>query len=45
MTNRETQFHTFSSADFNRRIEEGMRRAPQERAKAIKEFWGWLTRS
>ena len=29
--------------DFNARIEEGIRRAPEERAKAIREFWNWFT--
>ncbi len=29
-------------ANFNRRIEEGLQRAPIERAKAIREFWGWI---
>ena len=30
------------SADFNSRLEEGLRRAPLERAKAVKEFWNWI---
>jgi len=33
---------TLGVSVFNRRIEEGLRRAPIERAKAIKEFWGWV---
>lgn len=40
-----TQTNTYNrSSDFNRRMEEGLRRAPEERAKAIREFWGWMTR-
>lgn len=31
-------------SDFSREIESGMRRAPEERAKAVREFWTWLTR-
>ncbi len=38
-------FPHYDTADFNRRMEEGLRRAPQERAKALKDFWGWLTRT
>ncbi|MEM7214610.1 MAG: hypothetical protein AAF423_03630 [Pseudomonadota bacterium] len=33
----------FSTGELNRRIEEGLKRAPQERAKALKEIWGWIT--
>lgn len=43
MTNHTQPFNR--PADFNRRMEEGLRRAPEERAKAIREFWGWITRS
>ncbi|MEO0327811.1 MAG: hypothetical protein AAF217_04360 [Pseudomonadota bacterium] len=35
-------FSTFGTAEFNRRVEEGMKQAPIERAKALKEFWGWI---
>lgn len=30
------------TSDFNRRMEEGMRRAPEERARAVREFWNWM---
>ncbi|MEM9330264.1 MAG: hypothetical protein AAGA53_02995 [Pseudomonadota bacterium] len=33
---------TLGTAEFNRRVEEGLKRAPEERAKAIKEFWCWI---
>ncbi|MGI9350479.1 MAG: hypothetical protein ACR2O3_02850 [Rhizobiaceae bacterium] len=36
-------YPTYSPTEFNRRIEEGVKRAPEERAKALKEFWGWIT--
>ncbi|MEM7291310.1 MAG: hypothetical protein AAF412_13225 [Pseudomonadota bacterium] len=33
-----------SPSEFSREINLGMKRAPEERAKAIREFWGWLSR-
>ena len=33
----------YSPTEFNRRIEEGLKRAPEERAKALKEIWSWIT--
>ncbi len=38
-------FPHYGTADFNRKMEEGLRRAPEERAKALKDFWNWFTRS
>ena len=38
-------FPHYGTGDFNRRMEEGLKRAPEERARALKEFWGWFTRS
>ncbi|MEM9280077.1 MAG: hypothetical protein AAGA76_16045 [Pseudomonadota bacterium] len=37
-------YQTMSPSDFYREVELGMRRAPEERARAVKEFWNWLTR-
>ena len=38
-----SDFHApLGVASFNRRIEEGLKRAPVERAKAIREFWSWI---
>ncbi len=42
MTTHTNTYHR--TPDFNRRMEEGLRRAPEERARAIREFWGWMTR-
>lgn len=36
-------FTPYGTREFNLRVDEGLRRAPQERAKAIKEFWSYLT--
>ncbi|MDJ0612605.1 MAG: hypothetical protein QNJ29_02950 [Rhizobiaceae bacterium] len=46
MSIRNTQgaYKILSPSEFSREIEAGMRRAPEERAKAVKAFWGWLTR-
>ena len=41
-TNNSFGYTPYGTAEFNRRIEEGIRRAPMERAKALKEFWGWI---
>ena len=30
------------ASTYNRRIQEGLRRAPIERARAIKALWGWF---
>ena len=38
-------FPHYGSADFTRQMEEGLKRAPQERAKALKDFWIWFTRT
>ena len=38
-------FPHYNAADFNRRMEEGLKRAPEERAQALKEFWSWFNRS
>lgn len=38
-------FPHYGTADFNRRMDEGLRRAPEERAKALKDFWSWFTRA
>ncbi|MBO6813605.1 MAG: hypothetical protein JJ891_02010 [Rhizobiaceae bacterium] len=37
-------FPSRNSIDFDRRVREGLRNAPEERAKAIKEFWQWVVR-
>lgn len=39
-----TNIHSLGirSAEFNARIEEGLRRAPAERAKAVRDFWSWI---
>ena len=34
-----------SFTDYNNRIEEGLRRAPEARAQALREFWTWMTGS
>lgn len=44
MTNRTNIYNTYSTTEFNRKITEGIRRAPYERAKAIREFWALITR-
>ena len=44
MTYRTGTYQITSASEFNRRINEGLRRAPYERAKAIREMWGWITR-
>lgn len=41
----ECNFPHYGTADFNRRMDEGLKRAPEERAQALKEFWGWFTKS
>lgn len=41
----ERNFPYYGTPDFNRRMEEGLKRAPEERAIALKEFWGWFTRT
>lgn len=38
-------FPHYGTADFNRRMDEGLKRAPEERALALKEFWSWFTRA
>lgn len=38
-----TAYHTLSATEFNRRIEDGLRRAPEERSKALKDIWAWFT--
>jgi len=40
----ERNFPHYGSADFYRRMEEGLKRAPEERALALKEFWNWFTK-
>lgn len=37
-------FPSRNSIDFDRRVREGIRNAPEERAKAVKEFWQWVVR-
>lgn len=32
------------AAEFNHRVEAGLRQAPIERAKAVREFWNWIIR-
>ena len=44
MTHRSTFYRPYPPAEFNRRVEEGIRRAPEERAKALREFFSWLAR-
>ena len=41
-SNRNGQPFGIRSAEFNARIEEGLRRAPEERAQAVKDFWNWI---
>lgn len=38
-------FPHYGTAEFNRRMAEGLKRAPEERAQALKDFWGWITRT
>lgn len=38
-------FPHYGTSDFTRRKDEGLKRAPEERAIALKEFWGWFTRT
>jgi len=47
MSTRNTQNASYcpNTLDFNRKIEEGIKRAPAERAKAMKDFWNWFTRT
>lgn len=35
-------FPTLGTTEFNLAIEQGLKRAPQERAKAVKEFFNWI---
>ena len=32
-----------SFTDYNKRIEAGLRRAPEARAEALRDFWTWMT--
>jgi len=41
----ERNFPHYASADFHRKMEEGLKRAPQERTLALKEFWSWFTKA
>lgn len=36
------QYATLSPSEFNRRIEDGLRRAPEERSKALREILSWF---
>ena len=38
------RYHSLNSSELNRRIDEGIRRAPEERAIAMREFFSWITR-
>lgn len=38
-------FPHYGTSDFNRRMEEGLKRAPEERAIALKDFWTWFTKT
>lgn len=38
-------FPYYGTVEFNRRMEEGLKRAPEERAIALKEIWGWFSKS
>jgi hypothetical protein len=38
-------FPHYDISNFHRQMEEGLRRAPEERTKALKDFWSWFTRS
>jgi len=38
-------YSNMSPSEFAREVQAGMHRAPRERAKAVQEFWNWLTRS
>lgn len=38
-------FPHYGTADFDRRMNEGLKRAPEERAKAVKDFWSWFTKT
>lgn len=45
MSTPKTKFFTYpapGTPDFYRQMDEGMRRAPIERAKAVREFWNWI---
>jgi len=46
MTNSKTYkpYNKMSASDFSREIQAGVNRAPEERAKAVRDFWNWLTR-
>ncbi len=37
-----SHFPTKSTTEFNFAIEQGLKRAPLERAKAVKEFFRWV---
>jgi len=47
MTNAKTYtlYNRMSPSDFSREIQAGVNRAPEERAKAVRDFWNWLTRN
>ncbi len=38
-------FPTITGSELDRKIQQGLRRAPMERAKALREFWSWITRT
>lgn len=38
-------FPHYGTADFDRRMNEGLKRAPEERAQAVKDFWSWFTKA
>ena len=41
----ERNFPHYGTPEFNRRMEEGLKRAPEERAIALKDFWSWFTKA
>ena len=38
-------YQALSASEFNRQIECGIRRAPAERAKALRDIWSWFARA
>ncbi len=41
----ERNFPHYNTTEFNRRMAEGLKRAPEERAIALKDFWSWFTKA
>lgn len=40
-----SQFPAYNTAEFNLAIEQGLKRAPFERAKAVKDFFRWFSKA